>query len=224
MGRRQSHMAPQPPDAGMDADFGLSGRVANSMDTDAAAKLAEVRTAVRFTRHGKVSRPVTKPPEQWLSQRSYPWARTFRRTVRKFWSNYFDEIIMAIYTLQVMVGWCFHLRVSWLLSLAVILVSYVEENFRFVFGHFCFHAAFWEFKDIGDMDVPTAAACRHHNGEPWIFMERWAEYRMYFFFQREKWFFDEGWWSLVSPYSIQGQHNLRSLAVGLACGYELMLV
>merc|ERR1711998_167895 len=87
-----------------------------------------------------------------------------------------------------------------------------------------FHTAFWNFEKLSDMDVPTAAACRHHNGEPWIYMKQWAEYRMYFFFQREKWFHDLGWRSLISPTAIQGNHNLRSIVVWLFCGFKLMMV
>merc|ERR1712070_932355 len=106
----------------------------------------------------------------------------------------------------------------------IILVCYFEENLRFMLLHFTFHTAFWEFEGLEDMNNSEAAACRHHNGEPWIYIDRWAEARMFFFFERDKWLFELGWLSLISPNAIQGRHNIRSLAVLLLCGFEAMFV
>lgn len=208
-----------------DPDFGLAGSVANSMDTPDAAKYAHAKVAWRYTRHGKVSREIAAPPEQWTtsSKQAIPWIKLVRKTARKFWHNYFDEIICVIYSLQVLVGWLFHSQVSWRTSIVVMVVCYFEENIRFMLTHFTYHLAFWEFESLADMTVPEAAACRHHNGEPWVYMQYWADYRLYFFFERPHWF-SRGWLSLISPDAIQGQHNFKSLIVWAACGFDLMMI
>lgn len=207
-----------------DLDFGFSGSVANSMDSPDAAKYSRARVAWRYTRHGKVSRPITTPPEQWTSsKKAIPWPKVVKKAVRKFWNNYFNEIICVIYSLQVLAGWCYHTRASCWMSFVVIAVCYLEENIRFMLTHFTFHTGFWEFDKLADMSIPIAAACRHHNGEPWIYMAHSTEYRMYYFFERPYWF-SHGWMSLFTPQAIQGQHNIKSLLVWATCGFEVMMI
>lgn len=234
-----------------DADFGYSGSVANSMDSATASDYCQQKVAYRYTRHGKVSRPVSQPPEQWLSKKKERWPQTLiegsanfvtdivtktpgklgkqqwtlkgvRKTYRKWRNNNFDMIVCVLYSLQCVVGWAYHSQVSlgWMVFLAALL--YFEENMRFVLQHFSFHTGFWEFQNLSEMDVPTAAACRHHNGEPWIYMTKWADYRLYFFFEREKWYHTLGWKALLHPNAVQGRHNLRSLVVWYMCGWEVM--
>merc|ERR1712054_209393 len=107
--------------------------------------------------------------------------------------------------------------------LVVMSVCYLEENFHFALGHMKFHVAFWEFKSLNDMSAPQAQACRHHNGEPWVYLANSAESRMFFFFDRDQWF-SQGWRSLIYPGAVQGQHNIRSCIIWATCGFELMMV
>merc|ERR1712046_62321 len=142
-----------------DADFGYSGSVANSMDSDVAEQYANQKVAWRYTRHGKVSRPVTCAPPQWTNKETHRWPQTLidaactrasslyipnsKKKLRKLYNNNFNEIVCVMYSLQILAGVYLQTQIPLWMGLFVVLVTYFEENLRSVLLHFTFHTAFW---------------------------------------------------------------------------------